>query len=113
MLISSSQLRIVLTRNIQNFEKVIIKSEGKNYADILKSVKNSVNIGEVGIRVKGLKRTMKGDVMLEIHGEKDKANTLKQKTIKENEDARVEIINKIGTVYVSGIEQGCSTSHQE
>ncbi|KAK9759296.1 hypothetical protein QE152_g149 [Popillia japonica] len=27
-------------RNIQNFEKVIIKSEGKNYADILKSVKN-------------------------------------------------------------------------
>ncbi|KAK9693590.1 hypothetical protein QE152_g34109 [Popillia japonica] len=56
-------------------EKVIIKSDGKQYADILRTVKNSINIDQAGIKVKTIKKTIKGDVMLEIHGGKEKGGS--------------------------------------
>lgn len=45
-------------------ERIFIKAEGKRYADILRSIKSSVNIDEVGIKVKSIKKAAKVEVML-------------------------------------------------
>lgn len=85
-------------------EKVIIKSEGKQYADILRTIKNNVNIDEVGIKVKNIKKTAKGEVMLEIEGGKDKAEALKQAIKNSNGDTKVTIRNNDDVIHVSGID---------
>ncbi|KAK9743797.1 hypothetical protein QE152_g8340 [Popillia japonica] len=85
-------------------EKVIIKAGGKQYADILRTVKNSINIDQAGINVKTIKKTMRGDVMMEVKGGKEKAEALRQEILKKNEGTRVEITNQNGTVYVTGID---------
>ncbi|KAK9753020.1 Zinc knuckle [Popillia japonica] len=47
---------------------------------------------------------MKGDVMVEVQGGKDKAEALKQEIIKNSADTQVEIKNSKSTVYVTGID---------
>lgn len=76
------KLKTRRTKAAQETEKVIIKSNGKKYADILRTVKSSINIDEAGIRVKTIKRTMKGDVIVEMLGGKEKANALKHEILK-------------------------------
>ncbi|KAK9722308.1 hypothetical protein QE152_g19746 [Popillia japonica] len=92
-------------------EKVIIKSDdqaGIKVKTIKKSmkgdVKNSINIDQAGIKVKTIKKSMKGDVMLEIHGGKEKAEVLKHEIMNKNCGTKVEIKSRNSTVYVSGID---------
>ncbi|KAI4459448.1 zinc finger cchc-type superfamily [Holotrichia oblita] len=108
--VTKSKMQTHRVKDAQQSEKVIIKAGGKKYADILRSVKSSINIDEAGIKVKAIKRTTKGDVMVEIQGGMDKAVALRQEIIKKNEDALVEIKNKSGIIYVSGIDGDVDSS---
>ncbi|KAK9721689.1 hypothetical protein QE152_g20785 [Popillia japonica] len=83
---------------------MVVKAEGKQYAEILRSIKSSVNIDDVGVKIKSIKKTVKGDVMLEFQGDTDKAEALKRDILNKNEGTRVEIRNKDETVYVTGID---------
>ncbi|CAH1103795.1 unnamed protein product [Psylliodes chrysocephalus] len=49
-------------------ETIIVKSQGKSYADLLRTVKRDVNLEETGVEVKRLKKTKKGDLLLEVEG---------------------------------------------
>ncbi|KAK9747267.1 hypothetical protein QE152_g5453 [Popillia japonica] len=96
------------TQVAKQLEKVIIKADGKQYADILRggktTGKSSVNIDKAGIMVNAIKKTTRGDVMVEIRGGKEKAETLRQEIIKNNRDTKVEIKNKNDTVFLIGID---------
>ncbi|KAK9696173.1 hypothetical protein QE152_g32070 [Popillia japonica] len=93
------------TQVAKQLEKVIIKADGKQYADILRTVKGSVNIDKAGIMVNAIKKTTRGDVMVEIRrGGKEKAETLRQEIIKNNRGTKVEIKNKNDTVFLTGID---------
>lgn len=92
-------------------EKVVVSSDGKQYADILRSIKSSVNIDDAGIKIKSIKKTAKGDVMLEVLGGKDKAEALKREIVSGNSGTRAVIKNNEETVYVTGIE--CDVTSEE
>ncbi|CAG9814650.1 unnamed protein product [Phaedon cochleariae] len=57
-------------------DKIIIKANGMQYSDPLKAVKASVNIEQEGVKIKQIRKTMKGDLMLEVEGGKEKSERL-------------------------------------
>lgn len=85
-------------------EKIIIKSEGKQYADILRAIKSNVNIDQIGISVKTIKRTEKGDVMVEVQGGKKEAETLRKAITSKDESIRVQIRTQDTVVHILGID---------
>lgn len=91
-------------REMRQTEKIVIKSEGKNYADVLRAIKSNVNIEETGIKVKTIKKTMKGDVLLEIQGDKNNAEVLKQKIQEKHAQAKITIKNSDDILHVTGID---------
>ncbi|KAI4470206.1 insect cuticle protein [Holotrichia oblita] len=107
---STNKIEIVTNKQIssgkketQQLEKMVIRSEGKQYADILRTIKSSVDIDEVGIKIKSIKKTTKGDVMLEIQGGADKAEALKRGILNKSQGTRVEMKSKEET-DVTGID---------
>ncbi|KAJ8928007.1 hypothetical protein NQ314_019473 [Rhamnusium bicolor] len=59
---SESKPRTTRTKGPQT-DKIIIKSEGKTYAELLRSVKTNVDIAEVGVTIKSLKKTEKDTII--------------------------------------------------
>ncbi|CAH1099633.1 unnamed protein product [Psylliodes chrysocephalus] len=81
----------LVQRKENQTEKLIIKAEGKSYAELLKDVKGTVKLEETGIEVKTIKKTNRGDLFLEIQGNKEKAVALKEiiKTSNANTDVTI------------------------
>lgn len=83
--------------------KIIVKAEGKSYAELLKRLKNNVNIEQAGIDIKRVKRTQKGDLLLEVR-DKEKAMELKESINRNLED--VSVIQKTNevTLHITDID---------
>lgn len=89
---------------VQQTEKVIVAAEGKGYAEVLRAIKTNVNIDQLGVGVKAIRKTAQGDIMLELKGGKDKAESFKQAIQTANVATRVKIQNNEEIVHISGIE---------
>ncbi|CAH1107108.1 unnamed protein product [Psylliodes chrysocephalus] len=85
-------------------EKIILKTEGKDYASALRSIRETVNLERIGVKVKNIRKTAQGDVMLEVLGGKEKAQAFKGAIEKENDGSKVEIRRDTSTIYISDIE---------
>lgn len=86
-------------------EKILVKTkEGESYADLLKSVKNSVNIQEKDIEIRAIKKTNKGDLLLEVTGGKGKAVELKQTIEEKNRNAEVTIQTDEIILHITDID---------
>nr|CAH7739584.1 unnamed protein product [Callosobruchus chinensis] len=72
----------VKKRRLLDPDKIIVKANGKSYADLLRDVKSRVDIEAENIKVKSVKKTAKGDLLMEVVGSCN-AERLK-KVIKEN-----------------------------
>ncbi|KAJ8971053.1 hypothetical protein NQ317_018316 [Molorchus minor] len=83
--------------------KVIVKAEGKTYAELLKRVKNNVNLEQAGIDIKRVKRTQNGDLLLEVE-DREKATKLKETINRNLED--VNVIQKTNevTLHITNID---------
>ncbi|KAK9721855.1 hypothetical protein QE152_g19989 [Popillia japonica] len=55
-------------KQVEPVDKIIIKAEGKDYAEILRTIKSQVKPEEIGAQVKSIKKTSRGDVLLEVGG---------------------------------------------
>lgn len=51
-----------------NNDMVVVKSEGKSYADLLKEIKQSAKQHGEGLEAKSIKRTRDGNVMIVVDG---------------------------------------------
>ncbi|KAK9731766.1 hypothetical protein QE152_g13353 [Popillia japonica] len=51
-------------------EKMIVKNNSTTYADLLKTVKDKVDLTKVGVQVKTIKKTREGDLLLEVRGDR-------------------------------------------
>lgn len=80
-------------------ETMIVKAEGRSYADLLREVKLKVNPGEIGVVVREMRKTKKGDMLLTLdRGE----GTHKLKA---------EILNEVQGASVSDIREREKTLH--
>lgn len=87
--------------------KIIMRTEGKDYANALRKIRETVNLDQMGIKVKNIRKTAQGDVFLEVSGGKEKANALKG-SIERECGAKVEIKKDTSIFYISDIEAGIS-----
>ncbi|KAK9711064.1 hypothetical protein QE152_g25679 [Popillia japonica] len=84
-------------------EKVVVKSGNTKYADLLKSVKNCVNLEKVGVQVKTIRKTKDGDLLLEVRGDRQKAGVLKDAICKKM-DNKVSLITSETTIHVLDVD---------
>ncbi|KAF2902161.1 hypothetical protein ILUMI_04019 [Ignelater luminosus] len=54
-------------------EKLVVKAGGRTYAELLKTVKTNTDVERARVQVRKLKKTAKGDLLLETAGEKPKS----------------------------------------
>lgn len=92
-------------KNEQRTEKIIMKTEGKDYASALKGMKDVVNLDRIGVKIKNIRKTAQGDVLLEVMGGKEKAQAFKGE-MEKNGGSKVEFRQDTSTIYISDIEAG-------
>ncbi|KAK9728087.1 hypothetical protein QE152_g18141 [Popillia japonica] len=76
-------------------EKVIVKTGNIGYANLFKTVKERVNLNTVGVNIKTIRKTMGGDLMLEVNGDRRKANALRE-AISSKTNLEAKLVNSIG-----------------
>ncbi|KAK9687556.1 hypothetical protein QE152_g36183 [Popillia japonica] len=83
--------------------RVLVKCGKSTYADLLKTVKEKVDLNRVGVNVKTIKKTARGDLMLEVDGDVRKADVLKEAISKKiNND--VKVANNMTTIHILDID---------
>lgn len=93
-------------RKIKEETLVMIKSGESSYADLLKKMKEEVDIGKIGVKINRIRKTGNGDIMLAVEGGQDRANTLEMEIKTKIENANV-TTKKTGTttLYIIGMDQ--------
>lgn len=85
--------------------KILIKSKGRTYADMVRQIKQNVDIEQTKVDIKRMIKTNKGDLMIEVAGGGGKAKTLgeeiKRKTDEEPIISTKEIILNITDIDVT------------
>lgn len=93
-------------------ERIIVKSGNTSYADLLKTVKDKVDLDEVDIQIKTIKKTREGDLLLEVSGDKQKAGALKE-AINRKIENKVSLINNEFTLHVLDIDAALTKEEVE
>lgn len=83
--------------------KVVVRSGQESYADLLKSVKDNIDLGKVGVCVKTIKKSIGGDLVLEVSGDRQNAGALKE-AISRKLEKEVRLVNNLVTVHVLDID---------
>ncbi|KAG5858211.1 hypothetical protein JTB14_017968, partial [Gonioctena quinquepunctata] len=84
-------------------EKVFVKADGRSFAELLKTVKEKVNLQEKGLTMKNLKRSNKGDLLMEVVGGRKQSEILREE-ITRNSDLEVQMTLNQATVLVNDID---------
>lgn len=83
--------------------KVIVKCGDTNYADVLKTVKEKVDLNKAGVRVKTIRKTVRGDLMIQVDGDSRMAGDL-QKAIRKEIKNEVGLTKNMITLHVLDID---------
>lgn len=84
---------------------ILVKTrEGIQYADLLKSVKNCVDINKLGVKVNNVKKTKSGDLLLSVETEKIMAETLTEEIKNKMEGYEVKLNKKTTILHLMDIE---------
>lgn len=88
-----------------NTEAIIVKSEGKTYADLLKTMKEEINLKQIGATINKIKKTRTGDMLLVLENEKGKAELLSNE-IKKIHGTQVRTGRKQGeyNLFLTGLD---------
>ncbi|KAJ8963586.1 hypothetical protein NQ314_005534 [Rhamnusium bicolor] len=86
-------------------DALLVRVEGKSYADLLRTIKQKVNPSEIGVDVKDIRKTRNGDLLLTVQNGSDKAEVLKRE-IKEKfpEAITSELIDK-KVLHIKGLDE--------
>nr|CAI5817360.1 unnamed protein product [Callosobruchus analis] len=83
-------------------EGVIVKSDGRSYAELVKSLKAGVNLKNVEVEVSKMRKTQNGDVLLELN--KGKAEDLQTAISTQLHNLNVVKKNKRTVLHVRGMD---------
>lgn len=86
-------------------ESILVKMEGKTYAELLRSVKKSINPKELGVEVSNILKTRKGQLLLTIGNGVDKAEALKQKLSEKLPEVSTSLLTKNKVLHIRDIDE--------
>lgn len=97
-------------RTSRNTEAIIIKTGEKTYSQTLKEVKERLDLSQIGVEVKKVKKTQAGELLMTFRGGSGKTETLKQSIMESIKDARVRSLGQPGlTFQVYGVDAVTTT----
>ena len=85
-------------------QKVLVKAAGRSYADLLKEVKGNLNLDEMGIKVRTIKKTTNQNIVFEVRGGRENATKLKEAIKEKTACEQVIIPNNEESVYLMDID---------
>lgn len=86
-------------------DAIVIKTNGKSYADILNTVKQTVNIEQTDVKIKTIRKTKTGDLLMTVEKENGKIDILKKTIENKIENVTVQIGgNPKATVFIKNID---------
>ncbi|KAJ8939664.1 hypothetical protein NQ314_011053 [Rhamnusium bicolor] len=91
-------------------ETVTIKVKGKTFSELLKTVKQGVDIKKIGVNIKKIRKSGSGDLMLTVEGT-GKASTLKDEIATSIKDAEVRTRKPELTLFIYGMD-GATTEEE-
>ena len=86
-------------------ETVIVKAEGRTYADILKTVKAGVNIKDVGVEVIAIRKTKADDLMIQLKGGRKDAETLRLAIAEKIEGVKAVRQMEMAVMHIRDLEE--------
>ncbi|KAK9753027.1 Zinc knuckle [Popillia japonica] len=100
------------TRKKEKEETVVtIKAGGKSYVDVVKKLKDEVDIGKIGVKIGKIRKTGNEDLMLVVEGGQQMASTLEKEIKNKIENIKVVTQAKeMTTLYIIGMDP---TSNEE
>lgn len=91
--------------------KLIVKSQEKSYAELLKNIKERIDVDSLGVKIKNIRKTGKGDLMFEIDGQRKQVNTLKEEIKKKVEEASdIQIHSNVTLFHINDIDPSIATN---
>lgn len=88
-----------------NHETLIVKMEDKSYADLLKTVKNSVNPSDIGVDVRNVMKSRNGELILTVGNGKDKAEVLKNEISSKLPAAKISVLKRTKVIHLKGMDE--------
>ncbi|CAH1110905.1 unnamed protein product [Psylliodes chrysocephalus] len=85
-------------------ERMVVKCEGKSYADMLRDIKNKVNVNNMGLNIRNIKKTAKGDLMFELEGGKNEANILKDEIQKKVNATEIRVHKQETLIHINDLD---------
>lgn len=87
-------------------ENIVVRAEGRSYAELLKTMKKSIDIDRMGIKIETLKKTNRGDLLMKVRGGREKAIALKEEIKKNTENVQVIVRSGDEIVHIGDIDAG-------
>lgn len=90
-------------------EAILVKMEGKTYADLLKTVKNSLNPTDLGVEVNNIFKTRKGELLLTVSNGAEKAQLLKRNLRQKLPEANTSFLLKKKVLHIKDMDEVTTT----
>nr|CAI5820275.1 unnamed protein product [Callosobruchus analis] len=84
-------------------QEIIVRSEGKTYCELLKSIKQNVDIEKVGIKVRSMRQTSNGAVLFRVEGQGNQANIFKEEIKSTLKEADVRVMKHESVLHITDI----------
>lgn len=85
-------------------QTVLVRKGEKSYAELLKSVKQSVDPEKIGVKIKSMKETARGDLVLSVMGGEEKASSLRTEIQAKLRDVDVATRKSTVTLHISDVD---------
>lgn len=110
IIVGTTQHKKIKQSSKANTGRIIVKSQDKSYADLLKDIKTNVDVDKLGVKIKNIGKTGKGDLMFEIDGQRKEANILLDEIKKKVAVAsEVKIHSSESLIHINDIDPAMDT----
>ncbi|KAI4461047.1 zinc finger cchc-type superfamily [Holotrichia oblita] len=90
-------------------DAILVALAGKSYADLLRTVKQTVRPGDIGVDIKDVRKTKKGELLLTVRNGSDKAEVLKNELREKLPTATTSLLVSKKVLHVKGMDEVVTT----
>nr|CAI5840390.1 unnamed protein product [Callosobruchus analis] len=84
-------------------QEIIVRSEGKTYCELLKSIKQNVDIEKAGIKVRSMRQTSNRAILFRVEGQGNQANIFMEEIKSTLKEADVRVMRHESVLHITDI----------
>lgn len=87
-------------------ETLIVKLQEESYSEVVKQLQKNINIEELGVKIRSMKKTVEGNIQLTIQGGKEEQNKFADEVRKNTADRGIaDFVKDMKTVYIKDLDE--------